>query len=82
MGDILKKIFRNPNFNKGLSKLNDLNSSTFPDNLNSFMFFNSQKFISKNDTDLIFMHFGYPHPPLKTQGLIKFNGKIQKLNRL
>ena len=78
VSDVLKKIFRNPKFNKRLSKLNDLNTSTFPDNLNSFMFFNSQKFISKNDTDLIFMHFGYPHPPLKTQGLIKFNEEDSK----
>lgn len=78
VNEIFKKIFKNSNYYNRQNKLNDINSSTFLDNLHSFMFFNSQKFISKNNTNLIFMHFGYPHPPLKTQGLIKFNEEDSK----
>ena len=42
-------------------------------NESTYFYNNSIKFLANNDTDLIYIHFPFPHPPLKTDGLIKFN---------
>ena len=41
------------------------------------MYENSKNFINV-ESDLIFIHYPYPHPPLKTKGILK--NEVNNLN--
>jgi len=45
--------------------------------LSKFMYENSKNFINV-ESDLIFIHYPYPHPPLKTKGILK--NEVNNLN--
>ncbi len=65
-----------------LSLFNKLDTILFPlniinDNQSKFMVENANDFLI-NNSHLIYVHFPYPHPPLKTKGIIKFEKDLDK----
>ena len=62
------------------SSIKHITQNKFHITQNKFMLENANNFL-KNDTNLIFIHFPYPHPPLAIKGIIEFkNDKFKNLS--